>query len=72
MFCYGVLQHTPNPAAAFSAIVSFVKPGGHLAIDVYTHPPVLTRFWGKYLWRPITTRLPTRVLRRVIEFYVPM
>ena len=72
VFCYGVLQHTPNPSAAFSAIVSFVKPGGHLAIDVYTHPPVLTRFWSKYLWRPITTRLPTRVLRRVIEFYVPM
>jgi hypothetical protein len=72
VFCYGVLQHTPNPAAAFSALVSFVKSGGHLAIDVYTRAPVLTRFWSKYLWRPITTRLPTRLLRRMIEFYVPL
>lgn len=72
VFCYGVIQHTPDPAAAFRELVRFVKPGGHLAIDVYDHQPPVTRFWSKYLWRPITTRLPPRMLRRLIEFYIPL
>ena len=71
VFCYGVLQHTPDPAAAFRRLVRYVKAGGCLAVDVYGRPPPLSRFWSKYLWRPITTRLPPRLLRRIIEWYVP-
>ena len=72
LFCYGVLQHTPDPEAAFRQLVRYVKAGGYLAVDVYDRQPPLSRFWSKYLWRPITTQMPPRLLRRLIEFYVPL
>jgi SAM-dependent methyltransferase len=35
VFCMGVLQHTPDPEAAFRSLLPFVVPGGAIAIDVY-------------------------------------
>jgi SAM-dependent methyltransferase len=35
VYCSGVLHHTPDPAAAFAAIVKAVKPGGHVIIGLY-------------------------------------
>jgi len=35
VFCFGVLQHTPNPEKAFKALSPLLKPGGKLAIGVY-------------------------------------
>lgn len=35
VYCIGVLHHTPNPEAAFRALVKHVKPGGRIAIWVY-------------------------------------
>ena len=34
MFCYGVIQHTPDEEAILQP-VSMVKPGGEIAVDVY-------------------------------------
>jgi len=34
-FCFGVLQHTPDPKRAFMSILEHVKPGGKVAADVY-------------------------------------
>ena len=34
-FCFGVLQHTPNPREAFISIVQQLRPGGRIAADVY-------------------------------------
>ena len=71
VFCYGVLQHTPDPRAAFLTIVRLAKPGGWIAADVYRRAEYVDRWSSKYLWRWLTTRLPPRVLRRVVEWYVP-
>jgi SAM-dependent methyltransferase len=35
VFCHGVLQHTPDPAAAFRALDRVLKPGGRMSFDVY-------------------------------------
>src|SRR4051812_28659320 len=35
VYCSGVLHHTPDPAAAFAAIVKAVKPGGHVILGLY-------------------------------------
>src|ERR1041385_6119934 len=35
--CLGVIQHTPSPEQTISALASYVRPGGTLAIDHY--PP---------------------------------
>ena len=71
VFCYGVLQHTPDPRGAFLTIVRYARPGGLVAADVYRKPEYVDRWSSKYLWRPLTTRLPRRLLRRLVEWYVP-
>ena len=71
VFCYGVLQHLPQPKQAFLRLVSFLKPGGKLAIDVYRRSWRPSRWNAKYLWRPITTRMPRRLLFNVVKWYVP-
>lgn len=71
VFCYGVLQHTPDPDAAFAALVPFLKPGGRLAIDVYLKGWALEPYKSKYLYRPLTTRIPTDLLFKVLQWYIP-
>lgn len=68
VLCFGVLQHTPDPRRAFLTASRF---GGWLAADVYRKPPYVDRWSAKTLWRPLTTRLPRDLLRRVVEWYVP-
>jgi SAM-dependent methyltransferase len=71
VLCYGVLQHTPDPRAAFLALVEHVRPGGALAADVYRKAEYVDRWSAKVLWRPLTTRMSPARLRRLIEWYVP-
>jgi SAM-dependent methyltransferase len=71
VFCYGVLQHTPDPERAFRTIVEFVRPGGLIAADVYRHQEFVDRWTAKRIWRPLTTRMPPGLLRRIIEWYIP-
>lgn len=70
VYCFGVLQHTPDVEAAFRALPPHLKPGGRIAVDLYlrnwarwTHP----RTW----LRPVTTRLPGPVLFRAIRRAAP-
>ena len=71
VFCFGVLQHTPDVSLAFSTIAKFVKPGGELVVDVYNknywrnyHTPI-------YLIRPITKRIAHDRLYRWISWLAP-
>jgi SAM-dependent methyltransferase/uncharacterized protein YbaR (Trm112 family) len=70
IYCFGVLQHTPDAQAAFGELPRFLKPGGKLAIDFY---PKLARnlLWPKYWIRPITRRMPQPLLFRWIQVLVP-
>jgi SAM-dependent methyltransferase len=71
LFCFGVLQHTPDPARAFFDLPQYVKPGGRLAVDVY-------RRWGmfkqltmtKYWARRLTRRMAPERLYRYCERYL--
>ena len=67
--CLGVLQHTPDPERAFASLASHVKPGGELAVDVYSRRWQQLVSW-KYLLRPFTTRIPQKTLFRMIEIVV--
>ena len=69
VFCFGVLQHTPDPAKAFIALASFPKPGGDIAIDVYRN---YWKTWliSKYYLRPFTRRIKPDRLYRMIKGYV--
>jgi SAM-dependent methyltransferase len=35
LFCYGVIQHTPDPAKTMRTLPQFLKPGAPLAYDFY-------------------------------------
>ena len=68
--CLGVIQHTPDPRAAFESLAKFVRPGGQLVIDAYTRNFAARVQW-KYLLRPITRRMPRDRLYRIIEVVTP-
>jgi SAM-dependent methyltransferase len=70
VFCFGVIQHCPDVRAAFDALARMVKPGGHLAVDVYDR----RRMWlnARYRVRWLTKRLDKRRLHRWCETIVPL
>jgi SAM-dependent methyltransferase len=70
LFCLGVLQHTPDPAEAFVKLVKYVKPGGHLAFDVYRKIPVIRSIlFTKYLARRMVRNISTKRLYNFCEQY---
>lgn len=71
VFCYGVLQHTPDPSRSFMSLAQFLKPCGDLAIDVYLKGWALEPYKSKYLYRPLTTRMPRHLLFRLLQWYIP-
>ena len=70
VYSFGVLQHTPDVSGAFRALAAQVAPGGSLAVDLY---PQLrgNALWPKYWLRPLTRRLPPRVLFDIVRGTVP-
>lgn len=67
--CLGVLQHTPDPAKAFENLSCCVRPGGDLAIDVYSKRFASMLSW-KYLLRPAAKRLKKERLHRLCGSFV--
>ncbi len=72
ILCYGVLQHTPEPVDAFRSVVQFCKSNGSVSVDFYQNFFIPTAWTTpKYLWRPLTTRLPPELLLKIVKAYVP-
>lgn len=59
VFCYGVLQHTPDPALAYARIVNKLRPGGRIFIDYY-RKFFLPNVWStpKYAMRHFVKSMP--------------
>jgi len=66
VLCLGVLQHTPDPRAAFQSLAACVKPGGELVVDIYAKRITAILSW-KYVLRPLTKRADHRRLYRLVE-----
>ncbi len=69
IFCFGVLQHTPNVGASFQNLVSYLKPGGTIAIDVYAAP--ISWFHPRQILRPFTKRMNPDTLLTMVQKGVP-
>jgi uncharacterized protein YbaR (Trm112 family) len=69
IFCFGVLQHCPDPAKAFQALVPLLKPGGEMVVDIY-HLSWKSLFQGKCYLRPITRRIQPQRLWPFVRAYV--
>jgi len=73
VFCYGVLQHTPDPAQSFSSLNRFLKPGGRFSVDVYARMGTPAPwYFPKYVWRPVTTGMDRDKLLKIIRCYIPI
>lgn len=57
VFCFGVLQHTPDFRKSVACLAAMVKPGGELIVDFYPIRGWYTRIHAKYLLRPFTRRM---------------
>lgn len=73
VFCFGVLQHTPDVRKAFDSLIDPLKSGGKVAIDVYAKRGGLKeRLTTKRWLRPITRRLPPGFLYPICSSYVSL
>jgi SAM-dependent methyltransferase len=70
IYSLGVLQHTPDPAKAFAALLPMVVGGGRLCVDFY-QKSWRSRLLPKYWLRPLTKRLPKARLFAILESLVP-
>ena len=70
VFCFGVLQHTPDPRAAFVALVQHLKAGGSLASDIYVKNLQRWLLQTKYWVRPFIDRSDPERLYETLKRYV--
>lgn len=70
VFSLGVLHHTPDTFESLSRIASLVKPGGTLAVWVYSSRLRWTLAGGEIL-RPLTRRLRSEHLLKAVRLVVP-
>lgn len=75
VYCFGVLQHTPDVKASFESLCAQLAPGGRIAVDVYPRIP-LNAIWPKYWLRPLTMRIPPErlftLVRRMVDLLWPV
>ncbi|MET8157037.1 methyltransferase domain-containing protein [Sphaerisporangium sp. NPDC005289] len=69
LFCFGVIQHTPDVERTFKTLFRYLRPGGRFCVDVYAamvaypHP--------RQLLRPVTKRIPPARLYSLVDQVVP-
>jgi SAM-dependent methyltransferase len=71
VMCLGVIQHTAEPETTFKRLAEQVRPEGELVIDVYAKTLVSQLHW-KYLLRPLTRRIDSRTLYRLVSVAVSL
>jgi SAM-dependent methyltransferase len=67
VFCFGVLQHTPDFKKSVQCLVDKAKPGGEIVVDFYPIKGWYTKISAKYMLRPFTKKLPNDKLLNKIE-----
>lgn len=71
VYSWGVLHHTPDPPAAFQALVPLVRPGGKLMAFVYANYNKAYQATTEF-YRKLTKRLPQRLLLKLCYIAVPL
>lgn len=69
IYSIGVLHHTPDCRASFLSLLRLLKPGGKIAIWLYSLEAY--RFSRSERYRRLTTRLPPRILYGLCSVAVP-
>lgn len=66
VFCFGVLQHTPDFKKSVQALISKAKPGAEIAVDFYPVKGWWTKIHSKYILRPFTKKMENEKLLKLI------
>jgi SAM-dependent methyltransferase len=67
VFCFGVLQHTPDFKKSVQSLIAKAKPGGEVIVDFYPIRGWWTKIHAKYIFRPFTKRMSHEKLLNRIE-----
>lgn len=67
VFCFGVLQHTPDVEKSVAKLIAMLKPGGELVVDFYPISGWWTMLHAKYLFRPFTKKMSHDALLQKID-----
>jgi SAM-dependent methyltransferase len=66
VFCFGVLQHTPDFKRSVQSLIAKARPGGEVIVDFYAVKGWWTKIQAKYIFRPFTRRMNhPRLLSRI-------
>ena len=71
IFCFGVLQHTPDFRKALESMTRVLKPGGELVVDFYPVKGWYTKINAKYMLRPLLKRMKHETLLHWIKRAIP-
>ena len=72
MFSLGVLHHTPSPSLGFKSVLKSLKVGGKIGVWVYGKEGNKVMGPLMNLFRIITTRLNSRIRKRLSKIIVMM
>jgi len=67
VFCFGVLQHTPDFRSSIKALIAKAKVGGEIVVDFYPIKGWWTKVHAKYLLRPWTKSMDYHDLLGIIN-----
>lgn len=70
VFSIGVLQHTKDPLRGLKEMCRVLKPGGLLGLHGVYERTLKKFLHPKYLLRPITTKIPTETLFKIVRSWV--
>ena len=67
VFCFGVLQHTPDVEKSVKALIDMAKPGAEVVVDFYPINGWWTKIHSKYIFRPVTKKMNHQKLYDTID-----
>ncbi len=67
VFCFGVLQHTPDVERSVKSLIEMLKPGAELVVDFYPISGWWTKIHAKYILRPFTKKMSHEQLYKKID-----
>jgi SAM-dependent methyltransferase len=67
--CFGVIQHTPDPAASIRSMIEHLRPGGRFCFDAYAAP--MSYLHPRHVLRPFTKRMPKERLYGAVARWAP-
>ena len=66
IYCIGVLQHTSNPRDILNELLRLLATNGEIVLTFYENQGLRTKLYSKYLVRPLTRRIPPKILLKTI------